>query len=132
MAIAAELRQRGHRITFCGGGTAQEILEAEGERVIPVPALRQVMEANRIQYGKTLYCNGKILLRMPAVIDRLTETFNALRPDLLITDFEVFSSRAAQRIGLPVVSFNHQQVVTEMEYDLPVGYWPAATLPSGG
>lgn len=130
MAIAAELRKRSHAVTFCGGGTAQKILEEEGEQVIPVPALRQVMEANRIQYGKTLYCNGKILLRMPAILDRLAETFQDLRPDLLITDFEVFSSRAAQRVGLPVVSFNHQQVVTEMEYDLPMSYWPAAALAS--
>lgn len=128
MAIAAELRQRGHAVTFCGGGTAQRILEEEGERVIPVPALRQVIEANRIQYGKTLCCNGKILLRMPAILDRLTEAFRDLQSDLLITDFELFSSRAAQRIGLPTVSFNHQQVVTEMDYDLPVRCWPAAAL----
>jgi len=130
MAIAAELRRQSHAITFCGGGTAQKILEDEGERMIPVPALRQVMEANRIQYSKTIRCNGKILLRMPTVVERLTDTFRDLSPDLLITDFEAFSPRAAQRLDLPVVSFNHQQVVTEMEYDLPMSYWPAAALAS--
>lgn len=130
MAIAGALRQRGHAVTFCGGGTAQQILEKEGESVIPVPALRQIMEANRIQYGKTICCNGKILLRMPAVLDRLTDTLSSLQPDLLITDFEAFSARAAERMGLPVISFNHQQVVTEMDYDLPARYWPAATLAS--
>ena len=130
MAITAALRQRGHAVTFCGGGMAQRILEDEGEQVIPVPALRQVMESNRIQYGKTICCNGKILLQMPAVLDRLTDAFDALQPDLLITDFEAFSARAAERMGLPVLSFNHQQVVTEMEYDLPINHWPAAALTS--
>lgn len=130
MAVTAALRERGHTVTFCGGGTAQRILEDEGEQVIPVPALRQIMEANRIQYGKTIRCNGKILLQMPAVLDRLTSAFEALQPDLLITDFEAFSARAAERIDLPILSFNHQQVVTEMDYDLPIKYWPAAALAS--
>ena len=128
MATAAALRERDHTVTFCGGGMAQRILEAEDESVIPVPALRQVMESNRIQYGKTICCNGKILLQMPTVLDRLTDTFEALQPDLVITDFEAFSARAAERMGLPVLSFNHQQVVTEMEYDLPMKHWPAAKL----
>lgn len=128
MAITAALRERDHTVTFCGGGMAQRILEEEGESVIPVPALRQVMESNRIQYGKTICCNSKILLQMPAVLDRLTDTFETLQPDLLITDFEAFSARAAERMELPTLSFNHQQVVTEMEYDLPMNYWPAAKL----
>jgi len=128
MAITAALREHGHAVTFCGGGMARRILEEEGEPVIPVPALRQVMDSNRIQYGKTICCNGKILLQMPAVLDRLADTFDALQPDLLITDFEAFSARTAERMGLPILSFNHQQVVTEMEYDLPINYWPAAKL----
>jgi uncharacterized protein (TIGR00661 family) len=130
MATTAVLRQRGHTVTFCGGGMAQRILGDEDEPVIPVPALRQVIESNRIQYGKTICCNGKVLLQMPAVLDRLTDTFDALQPDLLITDFEAFSARAAERIGLPILSFNHQQVVTEMEYDLPITHWPGAALTS--
>ncbi len=128
MAITAALREHGHAVTFCGGGMARRILEEEGEPVIPVPALRQVMDSNRIQYGKTICCNSKILLQMPAVLNRLADTFDALQPDLLITDFEAFSARTAERMGLPVLSFNHQQVVTEMEYDLPINYWPAAKL----
>lgn len=128
MAIAAVLRARGHEIVFCGGGTAQDILESEGERVIPVPALRQVMEANRVQYGPTLRYNGKTLLRTSAIVNRLKTQFRAIDPDLLITDFEAFSPRAAQRLNLPVLSFNHQQVVTELEYDLPVRHWPASLL----
>ena len=128
MAITAALRERGHTVVFCGGGTAREILEDEGERVIPVPALRQIMEANRVQYGSTLCCNGKTLLRAPSIINRLEDAFRAVDPDLLITDFEAFSPRAARRLGIPVLSFNHQQVVTEMQYDLPMRHWAASTL----
>ena len=47
--------------------------------------------------------------------------------DLLVTDFEFFSPRAASRAEVPVLSFNHQQVLTETRYDLPARYW----LPAG-
>ena len=57
---------------------------------------------------------------LPDVVARLTDAFARYRPDLLITDFEGFSPRAARRIGLPVLSFNHQQMVTETRYALPL------------
>lgn len=130
MAIATELRQRGHEILFCGGGTAHDILAAKGERVVSVPALRQIMEANRVKYGRTLCYNGKIVLNMPSIVARLEERLIEFQPDLVITDFEAFSARAARRLNIPVVSFNHQQVVTELDYNLPLRYWPAALLTS--
>lgn len=128
LAIAAALRDRGHEILFCGGATARDILEDQNEPIVSVPALRQVMKANRVQYGRTLWCNGKTLLRASAVVNRLETAFRAFGPDLLITDFEAFSPHAARRLGLPVLSFNHQQVVTEMKYRLPLRYWPGKLL----
>ena len=37
IAISDELRRRGHEVMFCCGGTAQEILETQGEPVLPQP-----------------------------------------------------------------------------------------------
>ena len=37
MAISDALRRRSHEVMFCCGGTAQEILKAQGEPVLPVP-----------------------------------------------------------------------------------------------
>ena len=123
LAISDLLRRAGHEVTFCCGGTAREILEAQGETVIPVPALRQVMEGNAVCLGQTIRVNWKKVLGAAPIIERLADAFLALRPDLLITDFEAYSWRAADRIGLPVLSFNHQQVLTETHYDLAPRYW---------
>jgi uncharacterized protein (TIGR00661 family) len=128
LAISDALRQRGHEVRFCCGGTARAILEQEGEPVIPVPALRQVMDGNALCLFKTIATNLKHIRAMPHILDRLAEAFRVFQADLLITDFEMFSSRAARRIGLPVLSFNHQEVVTETEYDLPRAFRPAAWL----
>jgi uncharacterized protein (TIGR00661 family) len=44
----------------------------------------------------------------------------------LISDFESYSIRAARRIGLPLMCFNHQQVLTHTRYEVPRRYaWDA-------
>jgi len=128
MAISDELRRRGHEVVFCCGGTAQEILEAQGERVLPVPVLCHVMQDNVLQHGRTLRKNWETIRTLPEIVTRPADAFARYHPALLITDFEGFSPRAARRIGLPVLSFNHQQVVTETRYALPLRSWLHALL----
>ena len=130
-AVSDALRRRGHDVVFCCGGTAREILEARGEAVVPVPALRQVMRDNEVRLAQTVACNVPHILRAPSILNALTERIELLGPDLVITDFEAFAPRAAARAGVPVLSFNHQQVVTEMQYDLPRRYRLMAAVTSG-
>lgn len=128
LAISEALRRRGHEITFCCGGTARDILEARGEQVIEVPSLRQIMKDNRVRIGRTLLSNIGSIVRFRKIVDQLVEAIRSCRPDLLITDFEAFSPKAARELDIPVLSFNHQEVVTEMVYDLPVRYRATAAL----
>lgn len=129
-AISSELRSRGHEIFFCGGGTALEVLQSQGDTVIPVPHLKQVVHDNRIQVLKTVSSNIPNIRNRGAIVDNLADTFTDIGADLLITDFEAFSPRAAAQIGLPVLSFNHQQVVTETRYRLAARYRLNAALAS--
>ena len=122
MAVSDELRARGHEIVYCCGGTAREILSAEGEPVVPVPPLRQVLEGNKVQFIDTIRSNWDSITNLNGIVADLSDAFADLRPDLVITDFEAFSHRAADRLGIPVLSFNHQQIVTETRYDLPISY----------
>lgn len=128
IAVSDALRENGHEITFCCGGTAREILESRGEDIIPVPPLRQVLEGNEVRHLKTIRCNWKEIRNLSGTVSQLADIFSDQRADLLITDFEAFSPRAAEQINLPVLSFNHQQVVTETQYRLPVRYWLEAAL----
>lgn len=128
LAISAALRERGHEVVFCCGGTAREILREQGEPVIPVPALRHAMDGNEIRVLRTLRENLSTLLSRHRIVARLADLMESYAPDLLITDFEAFSQRAARRLGLPTISFNHQQVVTETQYALPWRLRPAKLL----
>lgn len=120
LATSAALRKSGHEVRFCCGGTAREILESQGESVLPVPLLRQVVHENAIVPTLTIAANWSPIWNRSQIITRLVDLFDDYRPDLLITDFEGFSWRAAKRLGIPILSFNHQQVVTETEYSLPL------------
>lgn len=128
LAVTDALRKRGHEVVFCCGGTAREIIEARGEHIIPVPALRQVMVNNQIRHARTFAVNLGSILRLPFIVRRLAAHIDAFGPDLLITDFEAFSPRAASRLGIPTLSFNHQEVVTELVYDLPARYRKTAAV----
>lgn len=128
IAITEALRERGHEVRFCCGGTARDILRGEGEEVIDVPALTQVMEGNQVQHGRTIAANWDKVLNQPRIVSRLADEYRSFGPDLLITDFEAFSPKAARKLGIPTISFNHQQVVTETRYHLPMREWGQAAL----
>ena len=122
MAVSDELRERGHEILFCCGGTAREILEMQGQEVLPVPYLQQVMEDNKLRVAQTFRSNWDSVVNLNDIVSDLADAFSDFDPDLVITDFEAFSHRAAERLDVPVLSFNHQQIVTETRYSLPFKY----------
>ncbi len=116
IAITEGLRARGHEVIFCCGGTAAEIMRTRGEYFIPVPAVRHFIEHDRVRVIASFVYNFDRITSPHRIINFLTREFARFEPDLLINDFEYFSSRVARRINLPVLSFNHQQVVTETRY----------------
>lgn len=125
-AMADALEARGHELLFCAGGAAGRLLAGQGRHVIDVPVLRHLMHNNHIRLWTSLIDVGVKTLETRGVIDALVEQFEGFRPDLLITDFESYSVRAAQRMGLPLMCFNHQQVLTHTHYEVPSRYaWDA-------
>ncbi len=123
LAISAALRARGHEILFCCGGTAKEILEARGESVVEVPQLKTVLRNNTVLAAPTLIANWPSIANLDRIVSKLAGRLRAISPELVITDFEAFSWRAADRLKVPTISFNHQQIVTETVYELPPEHW---------
>ncbi|MFV8754047.1 glycosyltransferase family protein [Nannocystaceae bacterium ST9] len=125
-AMAEELEARGHELLFCAGGGAGKLLTSQGREVVEVPVLRHRMRNNEIQLWTSLVMMAKVTLETRGVIGGLADRLAAWKPDLLITDFESYSIRAARKIGLPLMCFNHQQVLTHTRYSVPRRYaWDA-------
>ena len=119
MAVTHGLRARGHDVVFCGSGAAKDILEARNETVMTVPQLHQVIRDNQVLTASTALANWPSIRDLGQIVQKLAQTFKKWQPDLVITDFEAFSWRAANALDVPVISLNHQQVVTETRYSLP-------------
>jgi len=125
-AMAEALEARGHELLFCAGGAAGRLIANQGRRVIEVPVLRHLMHNNHIRLWSSLLEVGRTAIETRGVVDDLVERFEAFQPDLLITDFESYSVRAAERMGLPLMCFNHQQILTHTRYEVPRRYaWDA-------
>ncbi|MCA9698084.1 MAG: glycosyltransferase, partial [Myxococcales bacterium] len=125
-AMAEALEARGHDLLFCAGGEAGELLAADGREVVTVPVLRHKMHNNEIRLFPSLFSMGMVTLETRGVVGELVERFAAFAPDLVISDFESYSIRAAKRMGVPLVLFNHQQVLTHTKYEVPRRYaWDA-------
>ncbi len=118
-AMAEELRRRGHAVTFACGGSARARLLARGEAVLEVPALVQRFRGNRLDVAATAFANARTVLGSARVVREAARALDALAPDLVVSDFEAFVPRAARRLGVTVVSFNRQEVITETRYTLP-------------
>jgi uncharacterized protein (TIGR00661 family) len=125
-AMAEELEARGHELLFCAGGEAGELLASHGREVVDVPVLRHRLRNNEIELWTSLAMMGMVTLRTRGVVGPLAERLAGWKPDLLITDFESYSIRAAKKIGLPLMCFNHQQILTHTRYSVPRRYaWDA-------
>ena len=126
MAMTDALEARGHEILICAGGYASKLFADQGRAVVEVPVLRHLMHNNHIRLWTSLLEVGKKTLETRDVVDDLVARFERFEPDLLITDFESYSVRAAQRMGLPLMCFNHQQILTHTRYEVPRRYaWDA-------
>ena len=128
MALAHGLRERGHSVRFCGGGAALDILRSRDEDVIPVPHLQQIMRDNTVQVFSTIMANWSSIKKINQIVRNLADELKEWGADLVITDFEAFSWRAAGLVDVPVISLNHQQVVTETTYTLQPRHQPHANL----
>ena len=96
--------------------------------MIAVPHLQTVIRDNAILLAPTLFANWPSITGLDRIVAELAESIRAYGPDLVISDFEVFSWRAAERLGIPTISFNHQQIVTETIYTVPAEYWIDAQM----
>lgn len=118
-AMAEALEARGHELLFCAGGGAGELLASAGREVVSVPVLRHEMHNNKIRLWRSLGKMGLQAVETLGVSRALAERFAAFEPELVITDFESYSIRAARRLGVPLMCFNHQQVLTHTNYEVP-------------
>jgi uncharacterized protein (TIGR00661 family) len=123
-AMVEELRGS-HRVVLFAPGDAYDLLApiygGTEVTVRRIPGLKfQYTDTNRLDYLQTGIAALSYVSELSSLVDQLSKSIEAERPDLVITDFEPALPRAAKRVGVPFVSLDHQHfLVTNDLSDLP-------------
>lgn len=115
-AIVEDLRRR-HRVVLFAPGQAYSLLEPlyRGSEVDvrPIEGLTFRYRADgSVDYFQTIRESFKMLKGFRRRIQKLREQIELEQPDLILTDFEPFLPRAAERAGVPYISIDHQHFLT--------------------
>lgn len=111
-ALVEHLLSRGHEVLAAASGRAFDVLRAHHEDTVPIEGLRLRYGHGALLRTSTLSAN---LRAAPRAIVRNAQTARAavagFAPEIVISDFDSFSSAVGRLLDLPVISFDHQHVV---------------------
>ncbi len=127
MGVLPELTKR-HQVLLLAGGDALEAL-APLHPVIPIPTLRYAYAGSRLSALETLRQNYPVvsdLLSFGEEEQRVTDLLAAFKPHVAICDVDPFTHRAAARLGVPRISFDHFGILAYCRPHVPLRHRPAA------
>ncbi len=110
-----------HDFVFVGGGTVASLGHA-GRSVIPAPVLGTSIGSGRVRVLATAVDALKLAPRLLPEIDRIVRLIDDARPDLIVSDCELFTQIAARRLEHPCVSLDNQHLLTHCRYEIPPGH----------
>lgn len=124
--VVEELRHE-HDVVVLAPHVAFEFLDAvfyetPNVEVRRIPGLQFCYQGQRVSYWKSIRRSIPYLRDLPSLVNSMEQMLRDESPNLIITDFEPALPRAARRVGLPFVSFDHQHFLTT--YDLSSLAWP--------
>jgi uncharacterized protein (TIGR00661 family) len=95
---------------------APKYLGDDRVRIIRIPGLRFQYRNGRMDLTRSTIAGLKYWSRLGGVVKKLCRRIERDNPKLIITDFDPALPRAAEKLGVPYVSLDHQSFLTK--YDL--------------
>jgi uncharacterized protein (TIGR00661 family) len=119
LVIAREMPQ--HEFLFVGGGAVQEA-RSLGYQVESVPMASTFYRNNKVDFPATIANALRALAASRPTINRVADIIKGFDPDLVVSDYELFTPLAALKLSRPCVSLDHQHVITHCAYQPPRGH----------
>jgi uncharacterized protein (TIGR00661 family) len=119
--VVDELRFE-HEIVLLASGAAHDLLQARYEgarnvRVCSIPGLEFKYRHQRLDYTRSIAASVPFLRNLSRHIKPVEALLRRESPDLAIVDFEPLLPRAAGRLGIPYISFDHQNFLRVCRLD---------------
>jgi uncharacterized protein (TIGR00661 family) len=116
LTLATALRERGCQVTFFAGNEALDLLGSDPQ-LVRIPSLGFHRRARKISLFQTLRCNLRHLPELCGTRGPVADIFDRFRqhgsPHLVLSDFEPFLPRWANRHRIPWMSIDHQHALTD-------------------
>ncbi len=116
LTIARQLQE--HEFLFVAHDDALKILEPEFP-VHRLPNIGTVFKNYKVDLPATIAKAVPLLLRREKYIQQVIRLIEEFKPDVCMTDLEYFVPRAAERMGIPCLTLDHQHIITCCEHTLP-------------
>lgn len=117
-ALTVAQEMSGHEFLFLGGGRVHD-LKDQGFAVEDVPVPGTYYKNNEVDFAATLANALRVFATRSAVIRRVGDIIDSFDPDLILTDYEYFTPRAARKKGRIVISLDHQHILTHCSFQAP-------------
>jgi uncharacterized protein (TIGR00661 family) len=113
-----------HEILFASSKKAYAYLTSQKKKVIEInySVKHAEMKENKIDYLATAWKN-KDILKGYAFVPKLLKLIKKFNPDLVISDFEPLTAITARLSKTPLLSFDHQNIITRTKIDVPREYY---------
>jgi uncharacterized protein (TIGR00661 family) len=115
------LVSKGHKVLVFTYGQALFFLDHDFD-VVEIPGLGLTYKNNKLAYWDTFYKTTKQLFKQTRGWHKNLKRFKDFKPDLVITDFEPFTSTLAKAKMVPLVSLDNQHQLTNTKIKVPLKY----------
>jgi uncharacterized protein (TIGR00661 family) len=107
-----------HEFLFVGGDRVHD-LKTLGYRTEDLPMASTYYRDNRVDFPATISNGIKVLAARSSTVRRLADIIRDFDPDLILTDYELFTPLAAHKAGRTCISLDHQHILTHCDYEIP-------------
>lgn len=108
-----------HQFHVFASGDAYRLLRQRYDddqvQITEIPGLRFRYTDQRVSYVKSLAAAVPFVFRLRSLVAGVRQAMEAARPDLVITDFEPLTARAARDLDVPLMSVDHQRFITDVD-----------------
>jgi len=110
----AEILVKSNDITFrAPPHVRDELLKTfPGARIRPIPCFSFEQRGFNIDYAKTITSNAALFFSSFRVHAEIARQLREEGAQMVLSDFEPFTSRAAKLVGIPVLQLNHPGIVS--------------------
>jgi len=107
-----------HEILFAGSQKSYSYLKERGKDILRVPGMGFALKNHRIDAVQTIVKNIENLRELSS-FGKLLDTVKKFGPDIIISDFEPYTSLLAKILQKPLISIDHQHVIDRTKIVFP-------------